>query len=108
MTIDDVARGATAVVTVERGSTLHADGQVAGLTEEPEFLSRVEAAEDRAAETTTSLQLLQTHETVRRRSLLAPADRGRSRRMVLGLALEKRSSDLQVKKIMTSRRKLQF
>lgn len=83
MTIDDIACGATAVVPVQCGGTLHADRQVAGLTEEAQFLSRVEAAENGAAQTTTSPQLLQADETVRRRSLLTPADRGEGRRTLL-------------------------
>lgn len=74
MTINNITGGAAAVVAVQRGGTLQADGQVAGLAEEAELLSRVEGAEDGAAETTTRLQLLQTLNRVRCCSLLAPAD----------------------------------
>lgn len=75
MTIYNVARGAAAVVAVQHGRTLQADGQVAGLAEEPELLAGVEGAEDGAAETTARLQLLQTLNRVRCCSLLSPADR---------------------------------
>lgn len=74
MTIDDIACGAAAVVTVQHCGTLQTNGQVAGLAEEPELLARVEGAEDGAAETTTGLQLLQTLNGVRRCSFLPPAD----------------------------------
>lgn len=73
--VDDIVGGAAAVVAVQRGGTLQADGQVAGLTEEPELLAGVEGAEDGAAEATARLQLLQTLDGVRRCSLLPPADR---------------------------------
>lgn len=79
MTIDNIPGGAAAVVAVQCGGTLQADGQVAGLTEEPELLAGVERAEDGAAETTTRLQLLQTLNRVRCCSLLPPADRGEDR-----------------------------
>lgn len=70
--IDDVPRGAAAVVAVQRGGTLQAHGEVAGLAEEPELLARVEGAEDGAAEATARLQLLQTLDGVGRRPLLPP------------------------------------
>lgn len=79
MTIDNIACGAAAVVAVQRGGTLQADGQVAGLAEEPELLAGVEGAEDGAAETTASLQLLQTLNRVRCCPLLSPADRRENR-----------------------------
>lgn len=70
--IDDVPRGAAAVVAVQRGGTLQAHGEVAGLAEEPELLARVEGAEDGAAEATARLQLLQALNGVGRRPLLPP------------------------------------
>lgn len=70
--VDDIMCGAAAVVTVQRGGTVQADGQVAGLTEEPQLLTGVEGTEDGAAETATGLQLLQTLNGVRRCSLLPP------------------------------------
>ncbi len=79
MVIDNIPCGAAAVVAVQRGGTLQADGQVAGLAEEPELLAGVQGAEDGAAETTTRLQLLQTPKRVRRCSLLPPADRKEDR-----------------------------
>lgn len=39
--IDDVPRGAAVVIAVQRGGTLQAHGEVAGLAEEPELLARV-------------------------------------------------------------------
>lgn len=75
MAIDDITGGAAAVVTVQRGGTLQADGEVAGLTEESELLAVVERAEDGAAKTSTRLELLQTLNGVRCCSLLPPADR---------------------------------
>lgn len=60
MVIDDVPRRAAAVIAVQRGGTLQAHGEVAGLAEEPELLAWVEGAEDGAAEATARLQLLQT------------------------------------------------
>lgn len=73
--IHGITRGAAVVVAVQRGSALQAHGQVAGLTEEPQLLAGVEAAEQRAADTTPGLQLLQSLNRVRGCSLLAPADR---------------------------------
>lgn len=73
--VDNITCGAAVVVAVQRGSTLQADRQVTGLTEETELLTRVEGAEDRAADTTTGLQLLQSLNRVRCCSLLAPGDR---------------------------------
>lgn len=74
MAIDNIACGAAAVVAVQRGGTLQADGQVAGLTEKPQLLSRVQGAEDRPDQTTTSLQLLQSLNGVRCCSLLPSED----------------------------------
>lgn len=70
--IDDVLRGAAAVIAVQRGGTLQAHGEVAGLAEEPELLARVEGAEDGVAEATARLQILQMLNGVRRRPLLPP------------------------------------
>lgn len=72
MAIDDITCGAAAVVPVQSGGTLQADGQVAGLTEKPELLSRVQGAEYGSAEATASLQLLQSLNRMRRCSLLPP------------------------------------
>lgn len=70
--IDDVPRGAAAVVAVQRGGTLQTHGEVTRLAEEPELLPRVEGAGDGAAEATARLQLLQTLNGVGRRPLLPP------------------------------------
>lgn len=78
VTINNIPSGAAVVVAVQRGRTLQADGQVAGLAEEAELLAGVEGAEDGAAETTTRLQLLQTLDRVRRCALLSPADSRRN------------------------------
>lgn len=78
--IDDVLRGAAAVVAVQRGGALQADGEVAGLTEEPKLLARVEGAEDRAAEATTRLELLQELDRVGRCALLPPGSGERAQK----------------------------
>lgn len=70
--VDDVLRGAAAVVAVQRGGALQADGEVAGLAEEPQLLARMEGAEDGAAEATARLQLLQKLDRVGRCALLPP------------------------------------
>lgn len=75
MVIDDIPRGAAAVVAVQSGGALQADGQVARLAEETQLLARVEGAEDGTAETTTRPQLVHGLQRVRRRSLLSPAER---------------------------------
>lgn len=75
MVIDDIPRGAAAVVAVQGGGALQADGQVARLAEEAQLLARVEGAEDGAAQTTTRPQLVHGLHGVRRRSLLSPAER---------------------------------
>lgn len=74
MAIDDVLRGAAAVVAVQRGGALQADGEVAGLAEEPELLARVEGAEDWTTEAATGLQLLQELHRVGCCALLPPSD----------------------------------
>lgn len=79
MTVDNIKCGTAAVVTVQCGCTLQADRQVAGLAEEPELLAGMEGAQDRTAETTSRLQLLQTLNRVRRCSLLPPADTTQNR-----------------------------
>lgn len=77
---------------MQRGGTLQADGQVAGLAEEPELLAGVEGAEDGAAETTARLQLLQTLNRVRCCSLLSPAARRENRH--IHVRIKTSSSDL--------------
>lgn len=72
--INNVQRGAAAVVAVQRGGALQADWKVAGLTEETELLARVHGAQDGTAETTSWPQLLQTLNRMRRCSLLPPAE----------------------------------
>ena len=77
MAIDHILSGAASVVSVQRGGTLQTDGEVAGLAEEPQLLTRVQAAEDGPAQRPAGLQVLQTLDGVRRRPLLTPADRER-------------------------------
>lgn len=78
--IDDVPRGAAAVVAVQRGGALQADGEVARLAEEAELLARVEGAEDRTAEATARLELLQELDGVGGCALLPPSVGGENRR----------------------------
>lgn len=55
MAVDNIVRGATAVVPVQRGGTLQADRQVTGLAEKTELLTRMEGAEDGTTQTATRL-----------------------------------------------------
>ena len=98
MAIDNISGGAAAVVAVQRGSTLQADGQVAGLTEQPELLAGMEGAEDGTAQTAARLQLLQTLNRVTCCSLLPPADKRGNRYRYMCVRTKIQTSDLVTKK----------
>lgn len=70
--IDGITCRTAAVVTMEGGSALQADRQVAGLAEETELLAGVKEAEDGAREAALALQLLKTLDSVGGRPLLSP------------------------------------